>query len=261
MSLAHSSRPDTELRPEYARTEVWSDDAARFYAEALDRSDYGTVIGGALDTALPSPASLLDIGAGAGHPARRWLRPGSGWTALEPNAYLRVRLAACRHPAPRVLDALWQDLPRLALPPHDIAFCANIGGPLEAPRALLALMRQRATRAVAWVVPAQRGPRRWCLAGALPAALHGECEEPAVDRVLAALGPACRPDRTALFGWNFEAGFESLEAAVAYCVDRLPRAQPAAIAAHVAATARRLTDGAVALSAPKLSAILTWDLA
>lgn len=245
--------------PEDPRAAIWSDAEARLYAEALDGSDYGQRIGAALATALPAPTSLLDLGAGAGHPVQRWLPPQAHWTALEPNAYLRGRLLAHRRPLMRVLDALWQEVPQLGLPPHDIAFCANISGPLEAPRALLGLMRAHATRAVAWVVPAQRGPRRWCLAGALPAALHGECEEPAVEQVRAALGPNQQPSRQALIPWTFHARFASLAAAAAYCATRLPEVPQAAIAAHLAATAEPLAGGAARLRAPKLSALLIWD--
>jgi hypothetical protein len=246
--------------PENPRAAIWSDAEARFHAEALDGSDYGQRIGAALATALPAPGSLLDLGAGAGHPVQAWLPPQAHWTALEPNAYLRGRLLAHRRPLMRVLDALWQEVPQLGLLPHDLAFCANISGPLEAPRALLDLMRAHASHAVAWVVPAQRGPRRWCLAGALPAALHGEGEEPAVEQVLAALGPERQPSRQTLIPWSFQARFASLAAAAAYCATRLPAAPPDAIAAHLATTAEPLAGGAVRLRAPKLSALLIWNL-
>lgn len=250
----------TARRPEHARAAVWSDAEARFYAEALDGSDYGERLGAALAAALPAPASLLDLGAGAGHPVQDWLPPHAQWTALEPNAYLRGRLSAHRRPPLRVLDALWQELPQLGLAPHDIAFCANIGGPLEAPCALLGVMRAQANRAVVWVVPAQRGPRRWCLAGALPTALHGECEAPAVDQVLEALGPTRQPSRNMSVPWHFRASFESLAAAAAYCTARLPHAPHEAILKHLTATAEPLPGGGVRLTAPKHSALLIWDL-
>ncbi len=246
--------------PTAPRAAIWSDAEARFYAEALDGSDYGGRLAAALAAAMPAPRSLLDLGAGAGHPVLPWLPPEAGWTALEPNAYLRRRLLAHRRPLLRVLDALWQEVPQLGLLPHEVAFCANIGAPLEAPRELLDLMRRQAARAVAWVVPAQRGPRRWCLAGALPAALHGECEEPAVEQVLAALGPGRQPSRRAFIPWSFQARFPSPAAAVAHCAARLPAVPADAIAAHVAATARPLPAGAVSLTAPKCSALLIWDL-
>lgn len=161
------------------------------------------------------------------------------------------------------MDATWEGLHRLLLPPHGVALAANAGGPLSSPRELLALMRANATRAVAWIVPAQRGPRRWCLAGALPPGLHGEDERPAAPVVLDALGPRDRPARSALFAWTFRARFPDLAAAGAHCAARLgwPEGDPRrlALGAHLAETARRHAGGGVEISAPKLSALLVWD--
>lgn len=246
---------------------VWPDRDARSYAEALEGSYYALAAAAALRSLLDVPGSLLDIGAGAGHPVRAWLPPSARWTAVEPNRYLRARLgrlSRTTHPGLRPLASTWEALAGLGLPPHEVALAANTGGPLSAPRALLASMRANATRAVAWVVPAQRGPRRWCLAGALPPALHGEDERPAVYSVLEALGPADRPDRHAVFSWTFRARFPDLAAAGAHCAARLgwPEGDPRrlALGAHLAATARRFPCGGVELAAPKRSALLVWNL-
>lgn len=251
--------------PARAPAHVWSDREARFYARALDGSDYGEALGAALRRALPDPLSLLDAGAGAGHPVLSWLAPAARWTALEPNRFLRARLgrlSRTTHPGCAPLDARWEDLP--GLPPHEVAFAANIGAALEAPRELLARTRARARRAVAWVVPAQRGPRRWCLSGALPAELHGENERPGVAVALEALGPALAPSRSALVPWTFRARFPDLAAAGEHCASRLGSpagdARREALAAHLARAARRLPCGGAELAAPKLSALLVWDL-
>jgi len=164
---------------------VWPDREAHLYARALDRLGYATACRTALSEGLAAPASLIDVGAGAGHPLATWLPPGTAWTA---------------HPGLRPLNADWQHLPEMAV--HEAAFAANIGATLTAPLALLRALRAHATRAVARIVPAQRGPRRWCLSGALPAGLHGEDEAPAVADVLAALGDDA-PDRVRPFGWTF----------------------------------------------------------
>ncbi len=243
---------------------IWPDRAARFYAESLDRSDYGAAIAGTLRGEVPG--SLLDIGAGAGHPVTPWLPSDAGWTALEPNRYLRARLGRLRRggrPGLRPLAARWEALSGLGLAPHDWAFAANIGGTLTAPRDLLGRMRALARRRVVWVVPAQQGPRRWCLAGALPAALHGEDETPALRLVLAALGPEA-PQEIRLAPWIFRAHFPGLDAAVAHCAAQL--ALPPGGAAHdklaatLSATVAPLPCGGVALAAPKLSALLIWNL-
>ena len=151
----------------------------------------------------------------------------SDGTAVEPNRYLRARLgrlSRTTHPGLRPVAATWEAMAGLGLPPHEVSLAANIGGPFSAPRDLLAAMRALTTRAVAWIVPAQRGPRRWCLAGALPPELHGEEERPGVSLVLEALGPAAGPDRQALFPWTFRARFADAEAAEVAVIERfLPK--------------------------------------
>lgn len=245
---------------------VWPDRAARFYAEVLDRSDYGSAAAAALRAMLGVAGSLLDIGAGAGQPVAAWLPSGTSWTAIEPNRYLRARLGRLRrtiHPGLRPVAATWEEMPDLDR--HEVALAANIGGPLSAPRELIGLMRSHASRAVVWIVPAQRGPRRWCLSGALPSHLHGEDERPGVALVLEALGPAARPDRSAVFPWTFSARFAGAAAAHAHCAAQLRLtpgdARHPALATHLASVLTPLPCGGVELAAPKRSALLVWDLA
>lgn len=245
---------------------VWSDRAARFYAHGMDRSDYGAQASAALLAALGRPASLLDLGAGAGHPSRGWVAPEAPWYAVEPNRYLRARLgrlSRTSHPRLRPIDALWQELP--PIPQVEVALAANTSGPQEAPDRLLDLMRFCATRAVAWIVPAQRGPKRWCLSGALPAHLHREEEKPAVAGILAALGPKRQPSRSALFPWSFSARFETRERAYAHCAMQLRLTaeddRHGALRAHLREALKPLPDGGCELTAAKKSALLIWDLA
>ena len=244
---------------------VWGDRPARFYAEALDRSDYGASVAAALGPAAPK--SLLDIGAGAGHPGASWRPRGSLWTAIEPNRYLRARLGRLARRERRRLaahDARWERLEALGLAPHAWAWAANIGATLSHPRALLRRMRALARERVVWLVPAQHGPRRWCLAGALPAWLHGESERPGVAQVLEALGPALAPDRVLTAAWTFRARFPDHAAAVDHCCAQLALpddgACRTAVAEVLARIATPLCDGGVELAAPKLSALLIWDL-
>ncbi|MBS7813714.1 hypothetical protein [Roseococcus pinisoli] len=245
---------------------VWPDRAARFYARGMDRSDYGAQASAALTAALGRPESLLDLGAGAGHPMLGWVEPGTRWLAVEPSRYLRARLgrlSRISHPGLRPVDAYWQELP--PLPQVDIAIAANTSGPQEAPERLLGLMRFCATRAVAWIVPAQRGPKRWCLSGALPAHLHREDERPAVAAILAALGPQRQPSRSAIFPWTFSARFASPAEAFAHCAMQLRLGadddRRDALEDHLRTALKPLPDGGFELSAPKLSALLIWDLA
>ena len=233
---------------------IWANSAARFYAGALDRSDYGAAVAHAMVGAAPE--SLLDIGAGAGHSVAPWLPHVSRWTAIEPNRYLRARLGRLPH-AVTAMNARWEALP--TLPHHAWAWAANIGATQTHPRELLHCMRGLARERVVWLVPAQVGPRRWCLSGALPASLHGEDERPAVESILAALDDP--PQRVLTAPWTFRARFDGLAGAVDHCAALIGASQRDAIAQHLTATAVALPCGGVELVAPKLSAILIWDLA
>ncbi len=240
---------------------VWPDEDARFFAEGLARSDYVARVGGALAGMLGPSASLLDVGAGDGTLGRRLLTPGARWTAIEPNGFmgrqLAVAMAGRSDGIGRVTAASWQDaLP--AQPAHDVVLAANTSGPWEDAAGFLDLCRARATRAVAWVVPAQRGPRRWCLGGFLPAALHGEDERPGVEIVAQALGAARLPEATVLVDWSYRYRFAAREDAFAHFRRHLadPALEPA-LRRHLDAMLMRIGDGWLA-EAPKRSALLVW---
>lgn len=239
---------------------VWSDAAAGFYADCLDRSDYADTVGRALNRALAPVASLLDLGAGSGLPGRILLAPGARWTAVEPNAHMRDRLA--RGPGlvrPRVIDAGWETLPEVAR--HDVVLCANIPGPTDRPRALLQTCRRLARRAVAWVVPAQAGPRGPCLSGLLPAHLHGEDETPGVDLALSALAARDQPARRIDIDWTFRALFPDRTAARRYFTDHYgDRLGDAAALDDVLAPHLQPVAGGFAAGVRKRSAILIWTV-
>ncbi|MBS7792316.1 hypothetical protein KTR66_20125 [Roseococcus sp. SDR] len=256
----------SELHALQPAAAVWPDRAARFYAQALDRSDYGQAVAQALGDARP--ASLLDIGAGAGHPVAPWLHHDARWTAIEPSRYLRARLGRLARREQRAMsvhDATWEMLPQLGLARHDWVWAANIGATQSHPHALLRHMRALARQRVIWLVPAQPGPRRWCLSGALPAHLHGESERPGMEFVLDALGHAAAPTRILTAPWTFRARFADVAAATEHCAMQLALPPGAACRATIhdvlASHAKPLPDGGIEVAAPKLSALLIWDLA
>lgn len=256
----------SELLALHPPAAIWPDRAARFYAQALDRSDYGQAVAHALGDARP--ASLLDIGAGAGHPVAPWLPHDARWTAIEPSRYLRARLGRLARREPRAItthDATWEMLPQLGLARHDWTWAANIGATQSHPHALLGRMRALARQRVIWLVPAQPGPRRWCLSGALPAHLHGEGERPGVELVLEALGRAAAPTRVLTAPWTFRARFDDLAAATEHCAMQLALPPGAACRAAIhdvlACHSQPLLDGGVEVAARKHSALLIWDLA
>jgi hypothetical protein len=240
---------------------AWPDDDARFYAEGLARSDYVQRVGGALVGLLGPCGSLLDVGAGDGTLGQRLIQPTSRLTAIEPNAFMARRLAAAMTARPRgeggVVAASWQDaLPKCAV--HDVVLAANTSGPWEDAARFLDLCRARASRAVAWVVSAQRGPRRWCLGGFLPAELHGEDERPGVEVVATALGAHRLPEATSLVDWRYRYLFATREEAFAHFRRHLsaPELEPA-LRRHLDARLVHV-DGGWLAEAPKRSALLVW---
>ena len=240
----------------------WSASAAHFYLHAIQRSDYGALVGGALRKLLGPVESLLDIGAGGGQPGAALLAPDARWTAVEPNAWLARHLAR-RLERPRVLRCRWQAMPpAISRQHHDVILAANMPGPLGNPVVFLRALQPLAQEAMAWVVPAQAGPRRNCLAGFLPADLHGEREEPAVHGVLGALeGAALVPDSIQYVSWTFQARFSSRDSAQQHLEHHFnptgSRCRRHRIRARLARLPRE-TGGGVTLTVPKQSACLVW---
>ena len=240
----------------------WCASAAHFYLRAIQRSDYEALVGGALRDLLGPVDSLLDVGAGGGQPGAALLAPDARWTAVEPNALLARHLAR-RPERPRVLRCRWQAMPpAVSRQRHDVVLAANMPGPLGNPVAFLRALRPVAREAIAWVVPAQAGPRRNCLAGFVPADLHSEREEPAVHGVLRALeGAGLGPDSVQHVSWNFQARFATRDSAQQHLEQHFNptgcRRRRHRIHARLARLPRE-TGGGVTLTVPKQSACLVW---
>ncbi|MFD1704615.1 methyltransferase domain-containing protein [Methylopila henanensis] len=234
-------------------------DPLALYAGGIDTSDYVAGVGGALRRLIPSVGDLLDLGAGGGQLGAALRQQGRRWTAVEPSASMRDRLARL-DPAPEIVAAGWENA---SVAPADTVLAANMPAPLTEPASFLARCRNLARRRVVWVVPAQNGPRGLCLAGCLPREWHGEDETPGVDIVMAGLAPADRTPVTAEIGWTFSLIVSDLPRLAAYLAGRLgwPEADPRrpVLFNHLAAQARP-EQGVLRLSVPRRSAILIWSL-
>jgi hypothetical protein len=246
----------------------WADADAAFFADQLARSDYARNLGDALRGLYGGrPRSLIDIGAGSGLLGQAVIARGGRWCAIEPNAHMRGRLAGVAEARPDlsidIRDGVWQDLtPCDPAAPADLVLCANIPGPIGAARALHARTRPLGRR-LAWIVPAQAGPRSWCLAGFLPTHLHGEDITPGDRLALDELGSDLVPDMVHLVPWTFQAFFPDRAAARAHMLDHLHRR------GHVVDDLERRLDRHLDLAlmpaeegviarAPKLSAVFVW---
>ncbi len=229
------------------------------YASGIDGSDYVARLAPLLRAALPRVGDLLDVGAGGGQLGAALRDPGAAWIAVEPAPVMQARLRALA-PPPALVPAGWQeaDLPDGCA---DTVLAANMAGPLAEPVPFLARCRAWARRDVAWVVPAQAGPRGLCLAGCLPREWHGEDETPGVEIVLGSLPAGDRPAIVARVDWTFRATVPSVPGIAAHLADRLGLlagdARRAALSDHLSPQAEAVPGGH-RLSVPRSSAVLVW---
>ncbi len=232
-------------------------DPFELYAAGIDTSDYVTRVAPLISQSVGDVGDLLDIGAGGGQLGQALRVPGRRWTAIEPSSSMRARLARLHDP-PHLVAAGWDaaDVPGGV---HDTVLAANIAAPLQEPNALLARCLAWARRTVAWVVPAQHGPRGMCFAGCLPAAWHGEDETPGIEVVLRGLAPSAQPRAIAYAEWTFSGVVADLEELAIYLADRLgwPENRRAEMTAHLARQAKR-DPGGYRLEIPRKSAVLAW---
>ena len=234
-------------------------DPLALYAAAIDTSDYVARVAPLVRARVADIGDLLDVGAGGGQLGSALRNPRCRWTAIEPAASMRARLAALDRP-PRLLASGWQAAdPGLAQ--HDTVLAATMPAFLETPGIFLARCQAWTRRAVVWVVPAHAGPRGLCMAGCLPTAWHGEDETPGVDIVLRGLSSSEQPDNIAFADWTFTAVVPDIAALATYLADRLR--WPAAddrrprMTVHLAAQAKHGPAG-YRLEITRKSAVLIW---
>lgn len=244
---------------------VWNDRDAAFYSEHLAASNYVERVGGRLLAELGPQQDLLDIGAGSGILGRHLLAPGAQWTAVEPNAYMRGCIQRLAAQAPSVElnlhNSLWQDLGKLDLVPADTLLCANIPVADGQAETFLQQIRPLAKRTLVWNLPAQEGPRTYCLSGFLPAQLHRSDMTPGYQLTLDELSPGAQPNHILFTDWAFSTLFATPEAALMHFREKLGALDGAALGLlerhlqdHLQAT-----PGGWLASAPKRAASLIWQ--
>jgi SAM-dependent methyltransferase len=234
-------------------------DPLELYASSIDTSDYVGRVAPVVRRLLPNTGELLDVGAGGGQLGAALQERGHPWTAIEPSAAMRARLAKLHSP-PRLVASGWHaaDVSELS---HDTVLAATMPALFDQPEAFLARCQAWARRAVVWIVPAHQGPRGLCFAGCLPSRWHGEDGTPGIDIVLRGLRARSRPHDIAFVDWTFSGVVTDLPALAAYLADRLGWAATDArrheLADHLAAQA--VPDAAgVRLNIARKSAVLVW---
>lgn len=243
---------------------VWPDHEAAFYAEHLAASNYVERVGGCLLQLLGPQRQLLDIGAGSGILGRHLLAPSGQWTVVEPNAYMGrcIERLAAREPAVSLSlhPGLWQDIGDLGLAPTQTVLCANIPVSDGQAQAFLERVRPLASGTLVWNLPAQEGPRTYCLSGFLPPQLHRSDMTPGYQLTLAELPASARPDEIHFTDWAFSTLFATPEAALMHFREKLGALDGAALGL----LERHLQDhlqpapGGWLASAPKRAACLLW---
>ena len=235
---------------------------ARLYLDLLAESDYAERLAPVVGSDYHD---VLDIGAGNGALTRRCLARPSRWLAIEPNAAMGEALAALR-PALAALGVdlahlplRWEELPDALV--AETVFAFNLGATHHESDALFDQLAGRCRREMIWVVPAQRGPSTFCLAGFLPPELHGGEMTPAYERTLARLAAEQQPNGIDFVDWTCRLSFSSRAAAAEHFLERLDlhadSAQGRAVLdyldTHLAAD-----DAAVRITCAKRSAVLYW---
>ena len=174
---------------------------------------------------------------------------------------MRARLARLPHP-PQAVACAWEAAD-VAAGEHDTVLAATMPTIMEQPGPFLARCKTWARRTVAWVVPAQQGPRGLCFAGCLPSNWHGEDETPGYEHTLRRLPSADHPHDIAFAEWTFTAVVPSLEEIGAFLAARLawsahdPRRPQ--LRAHLAQQAKSHANG-FRLDIARRSAVMIWRM-
>jgi len=241
----------------------WNDAQARFYVATIASSDYVERV----VPLLPGPwPDILDVGAGSGALVSRLVADHGRWLAVEPQPAMQGLLErhrpalAIRHVDLQVHPCTWQNLPPATRAAGLLA--ANVGATHHEAATFFDAMALHWTQSMRWVVSAQAGPSTFCLAGFLPAALHGADVQPAFERTLHDLGPTRAPAEVRFVDWHCRFAFPDESSAQAHFLDRLGllpgTAQAAEVCGYVHRHARHTTSGCE-IGCDKRSAVLAWD--
>ncbi len=244
---------------------IWSSRfSAPLYVEAMRLSDYEGKVGLALFELRREGDSILEVGAGDGGLSQHLWPARGAYVAVEIDVemveLLRRRLAnRAGGLASKVLEGDWRKMDWGALGPVDTGFAANTAGLVEGAVELWQRFRMVCRERIIWVVPAQRGPRSWCLSGLFPADVHGLSERPGVEIALEALASVAPEPQLRSFDWSFRQRFASPEAARRFVADKLEGVEAERWWPILEGNLKQDELGWIA-SAPKRSALLVWDL-
>lgn len=246
------------------RTAPWSKSfSAELYNQAMRISGYEPTIGPALAALSVAEDSILEIGPGDGGLSRYLWPDKASYQAIEidPHMVRSLRQRLTKHPEinSRIIEGDWQSIDWQSIPAVDTGFAANTHGLTDGAATLWQQFRKICRKRIIWIVPAQKAPRSWCLAGIFPQKIHGLPEKPGVETTFEKLEGIAPKPLVQTFDWQFQQQFPSREAAKTFIQDKLESCEESAWLPFLEENLKPSNGGWIA-SAPKRSALLIWDL-
>jgi len=234
--------------------------AMAVYAEGIDASNYVANVVPAIRQKIGYIGDLLDIGAGAGQLGSALSSPPSHWVAVEPDAYMGGRLSAYPH-CTKIIASGWAEVQDLAGQSFDTVLAANMIAPQADAINFLKQCRCWTRRAIVWIVPSQRGPKKICLAGCLAPEWLEEEYETGYQRVMAQLTEKDYPSYKLIVDWTFSYIAKDLTKVANHLANRLgwsvDDSRREAMYEHLSQQAIKHELGYL-LKEPKQSSILIW---
>ncbi len=237
--------------------------SAEQYNSAMRLSGYEPILGTALAKLALASDSIFEVGPGDGG-LSHYLWPQQGrYQAVEIDPHMvctiRQRLNTYPQIESNVIEGDWESINWQTISTVDTGFAANTYGLTDGAANLWKKFRNICRARIIWIVPAQKGPRSWCLSGIFPPEIHGLSEKPGVETTLMELEGIAPMPSIEYFDWDFHQRFPTPEAAKIFIQDKISSIQES-VWLPILESNLRPYDGEWIATAPKRSAMLTWNL-
>jgi hypothetical protein len=236
--------------------------SAEQYNSSMRLSGYEPILGTALAKLSLANDSIFEVGPGDGG-LSRYLWPLQGrYQAVEIDPHMvrtiRERLITYPKIDSNVIEGDWESIDWQTIGAVDTGFAANTYGLTDGAANLWEKFRSTCRKRIIWIVPAQKGPRSWCLSGIFPPEIHGLSEKPGVETTLAELEHGAPIPGIQYFDWKFHQRFLSPEAAENFISDKMEGINPS-LWTPILRENLQPYDGEWIATAPKRSAMLIWN--
>jgi SAM-dependent methyltransferase len=240
----------------------WTPRRARWFAQAVQVSDFPAQTVKALEPILVGCRSVLDVGAGVGALTVPLAQAVEKVTALEPAPAmleeLRANLAHHRLTNVTCIPAAWG---KAALPPHDLILVANVSSIFDDLLGFLTSAEPLARRAIALVRNVGSGAEKFYQGELYPLVLGRPypAREDYLRTITLLHGLGIYAD-VRIIGYHFDQPFESLEEAVEFWKEQMRLTDPDQVRRLLAFLQTKLQRVGSRLVAPmrRQSAVITW---